>query len=88
MTTLNVNITMEQFMMLFQQFPKKEQQTIAKKITNLTLSEQKKSQNEILPEVKVESEINTLQSFLLTAPQMSDNQYDSFLENRKNWNRV
>ena len=88
MTTLNVNITMEQFMMLFQQFPKKEQQTIAKKITNLTLSEQKKSQNEILPEVEVASEINMLQSFLLTAPQMSDNQYDVFLENRKNWNRV
>ena len=53
MTTLNVNITMEQFMMLFQQFPKKEQQTIAKSITDLTFSKEWQALEKTLPDVEM-----------------------------------
>lgn len=36
MTTLNINLTTEQFIMMFQQFPKREQRKIVEKISHIT----------------------------------------------------
>jgi hypothetical protein len=35
MTTLNINLTTEQFIMMFQQFPKREQRKIVEKISHI-----------------------------------------------------
>jgi hypothetical protein len=56
MTTLNVNITMEQFIMMFQRFPKQEQKKIATQISELTFAEQWKEMDKNLPDAELSEE--------------------------------
>ena len=75
MNVLNIQIAYQQLLETVKQLPENQIAQLVIDLQNITVKTQPKVQ------------VSEFQKFLLTAPKMPQEQYDSFIENRKKFNQ-